>query len=108
MKKGEIWLFELPYSNSSEQAGMRPALIMTTTTVGIVMVIPLTSNVQALRFPFTFLIKKSEENGLSIDSIALVFHLRAIDTKRCKKKLGELELKHIQNIKKTISRFLDL
>lgn len=33
MKKGEIWLVELPSTNGHEQAGTRPVIILTETEV---------------------------------------------------------------------------
>ena len=57
MKKGEIWLIELPSADGREQVGNRPAIIMAETGV-VNIVIPLTSNIQALRFPHTIEIKQ--------------------------------------------------
>ncbi len=91
MKKGEIWVAELPYSIGSEQSGTRPALILANTTLNVVTVVPMTSNVQALRFPHTLELHPSAKNGLSAVSVLLLFHLRTIDKRRLKKKLGDLE-----------------
>lgn len=108
MNKGEVWLVELPYSGGQEQEGLRPAVIFANTGFGIVTVIPLTSNLQALRFQYTYQIEKSKTNGLSADSIALIFQLRAIDSKRLKKKIGELESKHLKKLDELIIKYLNL
>ena len=108
MKKGEIWLADLPYSGGQEQEGLRPAVIFANAGFGIVTIIPLTSNFQALRFQYTYQIEKSKMNGLSVDSIALVFQLRAIDLKRLKKKTGELENKHLKKLDELIIKYLNL
>ena len=91
MKKGEIWLVEFPVSNGHEQAGSRPAIVIADTPANVAIIVPFTSNVQALRFPFTFEVKPTERNGLAALSIALIFQARAIDKRRFKKKVGDLD-----------------
>ena len=108
MKKWDVWLIELPSSNGQEQEGLRPAIIIANMEIGITTIIPLTSNLQALRFQFTYSMEKSNANGLIVDSIALIFQLRAIDSKRLKRKIGELENKHLKKINELISKYLDL
>ena len=108
MKKGEICLIELPVSSGQEQEGLRPAILFADTEIGIITVIPLTSNLQALRFQHTYTIEKSKANGLSADSAALIFQLRAIDSKRIKKKIGDLESKHLQKINELVIKYLAL
>ena len=44
MKKGEIWLVELPSTNGHEQVGNRPVIILSDTESNISIVIPFTSN----------------------------------------------------------------
>jgi mRNA interferase MazF len=82
MKRGEIWIVEFPFANGKEQRGRRPCLVLAETKTDIVIVVPFTSNLYALRFPYTVEIKKSKENGLEKDSVALVFHVQALDRKR--------------------------
>ncbi|MBW8048876.1 MAG: type II toxin-antitoxin system PemK/MazF family toxin [Cytophagales bacterium] len=108
MKKGEIWLIEIPPVNGREQRGTRPALILSVLEANIVIILPFTSNLQALRFPHTIEIKLSNKNGLNSNSIALVFQIRAIDKKRLKNKIGTLETKIIQRINTMIIDILNL
>ncbi|MBI2140514.1 type II toxin-antitoxin system PemK/MazF family toxin, partial [Candidatus Woesearchaeota archaeon] len=86
MKKGEVWLVEIPSSNGYEQLGNRPSAVIADTTSNVTVIIPFTSNIQALRFPFTVEVKPDQKNGLSAISVGLVFQIRAIDKKRLKKK----------------------
>ncbi|MBI2581466.1 type II toxin-antitoxin system PemK/MazF family toxin [Candidatus Woesearchaeota archaeon] len=51
MKKGEIWLVELPTTNGHEQEGYRPAMVLAEAEANIAIIVPFTSNLQALRFP---------------------------------------------------------
>ena len=99
---------EFPSANGHEQIGIRPSIVLSETEANIAIVIPLTSNVQALRFPHTIEIKPSNKNGLSVISVALVFQIRAIDKKRLKKKIGELEDKTINEVNILIRKILIL
>ena len=107
MKKGEIWLVEFPISNGHEQTGTRPVIIIAEMPP-IAVIIPFTSNIQALRFPYTKEVKPTKTNGLGAVSIALVFQIRAIDIKRFKKKIGELEDSIMMQIDDMLKKFLDL
>ena len=98
MKKGDIWLVALPSTNGYEQSGTRPVVLLTETEANIAIVVPCTSNLQALRFPHTIEITPSPINGLSTISVALVFQLRAIDKKRLQQKIGELEEATLQEL----------
>ena len=100
MKSGELWIVNIPGLGTHEQSGIRPAVIIARVTKTIVTIIPCTSNKLALRFPFTQLIEPTRENGLAADSIALVFHLRALDVFFLKKKIGELDKKALTMIRK--------
>ena len=108
MKKGEIWIVEIPGIDGHEQRGLRPAVFIADTKTGVVIVIPCTSNLQALRFPFTLRIEPSRENGLDALSVALVLQLRAIDKKRLKKRLGNIEKSIVKKIDAMVCDLLAL
>lgn len=100
MKAGEIWIVEIPELGSHEQNGIRPAVIVASVAKTIITIIPFTSNKTALRFPYTCEVEKTKNNGLSVDSIALVFHMRALDISFLKKKIGELDKKVMTRIRR--------
>ena len=107
MNKGEIWLVEIPETNGHEQTGKRPVVILADTESNITIIIPFTSNVQALRFPHTIEVEPSKENGLTAKSVALIFQVRAIDKKRLKNKIGRIEagiIKKMDNMLKNLLR----
>lgn len=106
MEKGEIWLFEIPTDGGREQSGMRPAIVLSEVEAGIV--IPFTSNAQALRFPHTIDVNPSLENGLNSRSIALVFQMRVIDKRRIRNKIGAIESKTLEKIDGMIKEILHL
>ena len=65
MNKGEIWLVDFPSRRGREQTGKRPSIIVADTATDLVLVVPLTSNLQALeKLPYTIQINKSKENKL--------------------------------------------
>lgn len=91
MKKGEVWIVEIPSVDGHEQRGLRPAIFVADTKTSVAIVIPCTTNLQALRFPFTIYIVPSHTNGFDAPSVALVLQLRAIDKKRLQKKIGRID-----------------
>ncbi|MFA6269411.1 MAG: type II toxin-antitoxin system PemK/MazF family toxin [archaeon] len=108
MNKGEIWFVELPKSNGHEQSGLRPVVVISEVDAGMVLIIPFTSNVQALRYTNTIQVKPTKANGLKENSIALIFQLRAIDKKRLLEKTGTLEKEHHEQINKILKKMLEI
>jgi mRNA interferase MazF len=72
------------------QAGKRPCIFISSVQ-GMALLIPLTSNPDATRFEATLPIGASGVNGLTMDSVALVFQLRAIDVRKIEKRIGTLQ-----------------
>lgn len=109
MNKGEIWIIDFPSKSGREQSGTRPSIVIGDTGINLALVIPLTSNLQALtRLPYTLKINKSEENNLDKNSIALVLQLQTLDKKRFISKIGVLENSYIREIDKEIKKLLQL
>jgi len=98
----------LPSTNGHEQTGNRPVIILADTESNISIVVPFTSNLQALRFPCTLEVKPSNDNGLKEISVALIFHIRAIDKKRLKKKLGDLDNSDLKEIDTVLKKLLKI
>lgn len=90
MRKGEIWFVELPEGKGHEQKGERPALVLGRAN-GLTVIVPLTGNIDKATFPFTQHIEPTPENGLSKDSIALVFQISSMDDTRFKRKIGAIQ-----------------
>ncbi len=108
MARGDILLVSLPDSNKREEKGNCPAIAVQTDVVNspMLMIVPVTSSLGALRFPFSVKIEPSEYNGLTLDSVAMVFQMRAIDRKRIIRKIGELEQEFLTQIDAEIWRML--
>lgn len=108
MKKGEIWLVDIFPAGGHEQEGARPAIILADTKTSVVIIVPCTANLQALRFPHTIRIEPTKRNGLDLDSIALVFHVRAIDKRKMKSRIGTLESQTMNLINHALKKLLAL
>jgi len=108
VKKGEVWIVSIPFADGHEQQGTRPVILMADTSGSVVIGIPCTANMRALRFPYTILLTPSHRNGLEYDSIALVLQIRAIDKKRLEKKVGVIEKAALQKIEHELRRLLVL
>jgi mRNA interferase MazF len=115
MKRGDIVLVNLPQTADGaghEQVGMRPALIVhedtTSETLSVIMIVPFTSNLKAGRFPHTILVEPTKENGLTTQSVLLVFQLRAIDKQRVTRTIGHLENDLIEKVNQEMKGLLGL
>jgi len=108
MKKGDVCIINLAVGVGHEQYGQRPAILISDTKIGIVIVIPLTSNLEALRFPFTLAILPDKQNNLKQKSVALIFHIRAIDKTRVSKVIGKINTQTQKKIDSILKEMLEL
>ena len=97
MKRGDVVRVDIPRPRGApgrEQFGLRPAIIVQDEphleNLSTVLVVPLTSNLTATRFAGSFTISPSAQNGLTVDSVALVHQVRAVDRRRIQERLGEV------------------
>lgn len=85
--RGEIWLIDFGTSRGHEQAGPRPALIVSDDGFnqglsGLVMVVPLTSKVQKSKTIPAHVPVNPPEGGLKTPSVLLCDQLRAVSKDR--------------------------
>ena len=108
MPRGDVLLISLPESSGREQSGRRPAVAVQTDVAGepMLMIAPITSNLNASRFAFTVQLEPSTENGLTQISIVMVFQMRAIDKNRILKKIGKLSDEDMKRVDAEIWRML--
>lgn len=106
MKPGDVYIVRIPELGTHEQSGTRPAVVIAQVTKTVVTIIPCTGNKFALRFPYTCEIEPTKKNGLTVNSVALVFHIRALDSSFLKEKIGELDKKVLVNIKMQARRLI--
>lgn len=108
MKKGDIYLIDLGSSFGHEQHGLRPAILISQAVAGMIIVVPLTTNLEALRFSHTLPILSNSTNNLTQDSIALVFQIKSIDKKRIKKKIGFISAIYLKKLNFQMKKMLRL
>lgn len=108
MNRGEVWLVLLPFAGGREQRGLRPAIVIQDPAYGqrspLVLVVPLTSQLSALRFPATIRLDPSPENGLSVPSVAMVFQTRALDRSRFVRPIGQITPNDLESILLELAR----
>lgn len=102
MQRGDVWLVSLPSSMGREKAGSRPAIVLHDAVFGqgspLVIVVPLTSQDAAARFPGIVTMDPDGRNGLTTRSIALVFQIRALDRARFAKQLGTVSNDQVKQV----------
>jgi mRNA-degrading endonuclease toxin of MazEF toxin-antitoxin module len=96
---GDLYWVEFPARGGRAQTGRRPALIaQRRANLPTTLLIPLTSQLDALRFPGTILIEADRQNGLRRASVALVFQLAAVDNRYITDRLGNVSHIAMQQI----------
>ena len=110
MARGDVLLINLPTSDKHEQSGRRPAVAVQTDIASepMLMVAPVTSNLNALRFNFAVKIEPSNDNGLTQTSIVMIFQMRAIDKSRIVKLIGKLSTEDLAKVDSEIRQMLGL
>ena len=102
MQQGEIWFADLNPTKGFEQAGKRPVVIISGDTLNdilpIVIVAPITSKVKS--YPTCVLLSANKTNGLTKNSEAIPFQIRAITKKRLIKRIGHAAEEELREILK--------
>ena len=105
VKRGDIWLADMNPARGSEQAGMRPVLILQNDIINkfttTVLSIPMTTNLRRAALPSCVKIAKGE-GGLASDSVALCHQLRVLDKTRLSRKLGSVTPQTIETIESCV------
>ena len=108
MKQGEIWFANLNPGKGSEQAGMRPVVILSGNVLNqhmpIVIVAPLTSQVK--RYKGNPVLKPGKSNGLKKESEMLIFQIRSISKRCVMEKIGDIDSNEFQLAIKTLNDIL--
>lgn len=93
MEQGDIYLARLDPTEGNEQAGTRPAVIVSGPSMNeaynLVWILPLSSKVK--NFASCLKLKKKSLNGLKSDSEVITYQIRSISKKRLLKKMGRVE-----------------
>jgi mRNA interferase MazF len=112
MKRGDIFDARLSPTEGSEQAGIRPVIIVSRDAINqyssVIVVVPLTSakNIKQ-SYPSNLLIKAGN-GGLTADSVALGGQVRAITKTRLLRQRGSLSPEVLTQIDQIMRITLDL
>lgn len=91
VQRGEIWMANLNPIRGSEQAGIRPVLVLQNDAINrfttTILAIPLTTNLRRAALPSCVQIAAGE-GGLVSPSVVLCHQVRALDKTRLQRLLG--------------------
>ena len=111
MKRGEIYLANLNPSRGSEQAGIRPVILIQRNSLErftrTAIVIPLTTNNRRSQISGTLEIPIGE-GGLTQNSVALCYQMVVLDQERFIRKIGELSTPYLNLLGKAIAYTLEI
>jgi mRNA interferase MazF len=108
----EIWIADLNPQTGTEAVKTRPVLVVQTNLLNKIphpstIVCPITTNVQKEADILRVHLKKGMAN-LHENCDVMIDQIRAIDNKRLIKKVGNLPVELIENIKENIAIIIDL
>lgn len=93
VKRGEVWLADLSPTRGTEQAGVRPVVVVQTDRANPhsphTIVVPFTSRIRQRLLPSHVMVPAGE-GGLTQDSVALAEQIRVIDHDRLIRLIGTL------------------
>jgi mRNA interferase MazF len=110
IRTGDVWLADLDPTVGHEQVGRRPVIVVSSTgfnslPIGMAIVVPLTGTDRGLitQPPVT-----SSESGLKRASFARPEDIRAVDSARLTRRLGQVSAEELAGVRKVLRYFLDL
>ncbi len=112
MKRGDVFVARLDPVEGSEQAGARPAIVVSRDAINaaspVVVVVPCTTWHEGRRIYPSQVLLRAPEGGLKADSIALGEQVRAIAKSRLRSRWGSLSSAALQQLDLALSITLDL
>lgn len=108
MKQGEVWYADLNPTKGSEQAGLRPVVVVSGNLLnehlGVVIVVPLTTKIK--NYKGDPILSPSKMSGLKTKSEMLIFHIRSVSKDRLVRKVGKIEKEELDKSIKTLNDIL--
>ncbi len=108
--RGEIWQVALDPTRGHEQAGQRPALVVSVDTfnygpAGLVVVLPITSRHRGVPLHVQV---SPPEGGLKRPSVILCDHIRSVATERLVRRLGTVSTATLTQVEDRLRILLGL
>ena len=112
MKRGDVYDARLDPTEGSEQAGIRPVIIVSRNAINaassVLLAVPCTTYRQGRRiYPSQVLISKPA-GGLTRDSVALAEQVRVLAKTRLLQRRGSLSSKDLRKLDRALAIALDL
>jgi mRNA interferase MazF len=112
MKRGDVYQVRLDPVEDSEQAGTRPAVIVSRDAINqyspVIVVCPMTKAARVTRqYPNDVLVR-APEGGLELDSVILGGQVRAVSKSRLLERLGELSPETMTRVDQALKITLNL
>ncbi len=112
MNQGEIWLINLDPTIGAEIKKTRPAIIVNDNSIGklpLKIIVPITDwNEKYQVAPWMIKVKPNKENGLKKISSADCFQVRSLSKQRFVKKIGEVEIDTMEELKDGLAKVLSI
>lgn len=112
MRRGDVYDARLSPTEGSEQAGIRPVIIVSRDAINryspVIVVVPLTKAANVSRdYPNNVRLSR-RAGGLTVDSVALGGQVRAISKSRLLRHRGHISAESMHQINKALRITLDL
>jgi mRNA interferase MazF len=111
VKRGEVWLADLSPTKGTEQAGIRPVLIVQTDRANPysphTIIVPFTTRIRQKLLP-SHVFVPAGEGCLKYDSAVLCEQIRVIDKGRLITRLGELSEEKMREVNEALRIILDI
>lgn len=105
-RRGEVYLVRLNPQEGSEQAGTRPAVVVSRDAINlhspVIVVCPLTDAARVPQLYPSDVRVRAPEGGLRKDSVVLTGQVRAIATSRLLRRLGELQPSTLKQVEQAL------
>jgi len=112
VNRGEVYLARLGLSEFSEQAGVRPVVIVSRDAINgsspVVIVVPCTTWSEGRRLYPSQVLLHAAEGGLRADSVALAEQVRAISKARLSERWGMLAAGSLHRLERALAIAMDL
>ena len=112
MQRGDVFLAVLNPTKGSEQAGLRPVVVVSRNAINehcsVVIIVPVTGREHKARIYPSQVELKSGEGGLTKDSVALGEQVRALSKIRLRNFLGRLPAPKISALNVALKIAMDL
>jgi mRNA interferase MazF len=112
MRRGDVYRVRLDPIEGSEQAGTRPAVIVSRDAINrsspVVVICSMTSASNVSRLYPSDVLVRAPEGGLTTDSVVLTLQVRAVAKSRLGERLGDLSPATMQKIGQALRVTLDI